>query len=388
MMGKQTFSILFFVLLASHSFSQSNYKEGYIITLQQDTVSGLLDFRTDQTNARLCRFKRTEQAAEEIYYPGEIVGYRFIREGKYYVTKQVKIDNEYQTFFLEFLIQGLKNLYYLPLDNGYFYFEGQDGMLVGVTKQPDQITEDYKVKEDNRYKGVMSYLFYDCLPLSMQTARVAFDKGSMIVFTKKYHDQMCDTGEECIIFENDYKRKFIKFDYSFFTGVELNDLKLVYTYFPSMLSISPVIGTGLNISSPRLMKSLYLNIETSLSAVSGVSDYIDNNQKYYRFNFNAGKIGFGTGLEYIYDKGRFRPAAGAGISLHKLFNLTENLKINDQVSSYRPLFNTLTTGLKAELGVDYETSKDQFVVVRLAFSAHRKTATESSNLRLKLGYKF
>lgn len=387
-MGKQIFSILFFVLLVSHSFSQSNYKDGYIITLDQDTITGLVDFRTDQTNARLCRFKRTEHAAEEIYHPGEIAGYRFIREGKYYVIKQVKIDNEYQTFFLEFLIQGLKNLYYLPLDNGYFYFEGQDGMLVGVTKQPDQITENYKVREDNRYKGVMSYLFQDCLPLSMQTARVGFDKGSMIVFTKKYHDQMCDTGEECIIFENDYKRKFIKFDYTLFAGVELNDVKLVYTYFPPMLSISPVIGAGLNISSPRLMKSLYLNIETSLSAVSGVSDYIDDYLRYYRYNFNAGKIGFGAGLEYIYDKGRFRPAAGAGISLHKLFNLTDTLKINDQVSSHLPLFRTSTTGLKAELGFDYQTSKNQFVIVRLAFSAHRKTSVESSNIRLKLGYKF
>jgi hypothetical protein len=387
-MGKQIFSIFFFVLLVSHSFSQSNYKEGYIITLQQDTVSGWLDFRTDQTNARLCRFKRTEHGAEEIFHPGEIAGYRFIREGKYYVTKQVKIDNEYQTFFLEFLIQGLKNLYYLPLDNGYFYFEGQDGMLVGVTKQPDQITENYKVKEDNRYKGVMSYLFYDCLPLSMQTARVAFDKGSMIVFTKKYHDQMCDTGEECIIFENDYKRKFIKFDYTIFTGAELNDVKLVNTYFPSMLSISPVIGGGLNISSPRLMKSLYFNIETSISAVSGISNYIDNYLNYCLYDFNAGKISIGAGLEYIYDKGRFRPAAGAGISFHKLFNLTDTLKINDRVSSYQPLFRTSTTGLKAELGFDYQTSKDQFVVVRLSFFAHRKTSTESSNLRLKLGYKF
>ena len=90
-MGKQIFSILFFVLLVSHSFSQSNYKDGYIITLDQDTITGLVDFRTDQTNARLCRFKRTEHAAEEIYHPGEIAGYRFIREGKYYVTDRKSV---------------------------------------------------------------------------------------------------------------------------------------------------------------------------------------------------------------------------------------------------------------------------------------------------------
>ncbi|MDD2285181.1 MAG: hypothetical protein PHQ11_07250, partial [Paludibacter sp.] len=353
------------ILSISSVLSQSNFKEGYIITLEQDTISGWIDFRTDQTNARICRFRPTKDAAEKVYRPAEIAGYRFVQEGKYYVSRIIDIENKPDTVFLEFLIQGMRNLYYLFSDNEYFIFEKEDGTLLPVTKRPDQILENYKAKEDNRYKGVMSYLFQDCLPLSRQTARIRFDKGSMIMFAKKYHDRMCDTGEECIIFENDYKRSFIKFDYTFFTGVELNSAKLVNTDFPVMLSISPVVGAGLGISSPRLMKSLYFKMDASIGGISGVSNYIDDYLKYFRYEFSAIKYNLGAGLEYIYDKGKFRPAAGAGISFQGITNLKDTLKINYEVNDYTTPFYNLTTGVKTGLGFDYQVKNDQFIVVRI-----------------------
>lgn len=46
--------ISFSVLWVSYSvFAQDNYNKGYIITLKQDTVQGLINLRTDKINAGL-----------------------------------------------------------------------------------------------------------------------------------------------------------------------------------------------------------------------------------------------------------------------------------------------------------------------------------------------
>ena len=66
-------------------FAQGNYKEAYIITLQNDTVYGFVDFSTDENNSKQCNFKKTLSATDVTQYaPGEIYGYRFVEEGKFY----------------------------------------------------------------------------------------------------------------------------------------------------------------------------------------------------------------------------------------------------------------------------------------------------------------
>ena len=45
-----------FLLLISTIYAQSNYRPGFIITLQKDTVYGVIDYRTDKINATRCVF--------------------------------------------------------------------------------------------------------------------------------------------------------------------------------------------------------------------------------------------------------------------------------------------------------------------------------------------
>lgn len=90
-------------------YAQSNYKQGYIITNENDTINGLIDFRTDRANSNVCKFKKSEKSDEQVFHPGEILGYRFIKEMKYYVSRTVEIDKIKQTVFLEYLVQGIKD---------------------------------------------------------------------------------------------------------------------------------------------------------------------------------------------------------------------------------------------------------------------------------------
>lgn len=378
--------IFFTYTVALHS--QTNFREGYIITLESDTLHGLIDFKSDYTNAELCRFMKNADSAVEIFNPGSIYGYRYVAEGKFYVSKTVEIDKVKKTFFLEYLLQGLKNLYYLPFNAGYFFFENPDGSLIGITKAPDKIIDQYKLKEDIRYKGVLSYVFRDCLPLSAETSKVSFDKASMIEITREYHERVCDTGEQCIIFEHDYKRSFLKVNYSFSGGFELFHLRLQDAGIQNALSLSPVIGAGVHISSPRVIKSLYLTLEGTLSAMSIAVDYLDVYQNYYKFGYKSLLTSLEAKVEYIYDKGRLRPAIGAGLTNNYMLNPERTYQKNNANFVTGPFIHKSLIGSAASIGFDYHLQKDQFIALRLLYAHHRSVFIESNTVQLKVGYKF
>ncbi len=393
-------SILTCVLIISSiifSFSQSNFKKGYIITNKNDTVFGLIDFRTDHTNSLLCKFKYFENVPDTIYKPTDISSYRFIEEGKYYVSRTVEIDKILRTVFLEYLVQGIINLYYLPESNGYYFFENQKGEIISTTKNRDVIVENNKIKQDNRYKGVMSYVFKDYLPLAQETSKAEFDRRSMIEYTKEYHDKICDSGEKCIIFENDYKKKFTKLDFSVYGGFEYNNIKINYDLIPEMYSYSPVVGAVLNISSPRVLKSLSLFFDLNMSGIAGACDYINNNPdsvSYNQYSYNGIKATLNSGFKYTYEKGNFRPSVEAGIS--KTFFL--NMK-SVQLTEYpddspvstienEVLPNQSIVGIMAGVGVDYMIKKNKFIVARLIYSRNNNYYIRNTTIQFKFGYKF
>ncbi len=107
---------LLLLLLASFfsltSYSQRNYQEGYVIPLQGDTLRGWIDFRSDKLNSTTCTFKADLTAQEREYYPKDIYGYRYLNDGKFYVSKEIEIDGVKKNVFLEFLLEGIENLYY------------------------------------------------------------------------------------------------------------------------------------------------------------------------------------------------------------------------------------------------------------------------------------
>ena len=390
-MRKTILCCLYFIIPIISIYAQSNYKEGYVITLENDTIYGWIDFRTDHINSVQCKFKERITESEKVYHPGEIDAYRFVNEGKYYVSRTVEIDSIEKKVFLEYLVQGMMNLYYLPDGNGYYFFENKDGSLAAITKKPDEIMDNSKLKVDNRYKGMLSYIFRDCPPLSVESSDAGFDRKSMIVYTKSYHDQMCYSGEKCIIFENDYKKKFTKFDFSFFSGFELNDIKLLKLYdinLPEMRSFSPVIGIGLNISSPRLVKSLSFIVDVTLSKIAGACDFKQSYMTYSQYNFSAIKFNMGGGLEYIYHKGKIRPAINAGIYNSNFFNLKSTIKTNSEIRENLILPPKFSTGIKAGLGVDYQLKNNKYIVVRILYLKHFDNFDLNHTYQLKLGYKF
>ena len=91
------FLILLFVYIGCIQ-AQRDYRKGYIITNQQDTIYGWIDYRGDLRNAKTCSFKKTETDRATDYSPSDIAAYRFI-DNKYYVSKNIgSAENPKQVF--------------------------------------------------------------------------------------------------------------------------------------------------------------------------------------------------------------------------------------------------------------------------------------------------
>lgn len=189
--------------------AQTDFRNGYYITLENDTVFGLLDYRGEVKNSQTCVFKNDDSAEPQKFNPGEIQSYRFT-DGKFYVSKKIETDSVERNVFLEFLVDGITNLYFLRDINNYKYFlEDKNGKFLELSNET--ITEKVDGKgeiqrKSNRYIGVLLASFADCKEIQPQINNVNLGHKSLINITKNYHNYVCDT-EECIVYEKKYNRQ-------------------------------------------------------------------------------------------------------------------------------------------------------------------------------------
>jgi len=262
-----------FVFIGVVTRAEDNYKNGYIITNTNDTIRGLIDLKINKLNSEMCRFKLSEKDEVKEYHPYEISGYRFVDEKKYYVSRTITQDSIVKKVFLEYLVQGMKDLYFYQNDNEYYFLEGENGKMNELSKEPDRIV-DNKIVSDDRYKGKLMYTFRDCVDIRRNIEKGRFDRKTMIELTRKYHEQKCNTGEECVVFENDYKRRFTRVNFIVYGGIE--NTKMTFKdadeiFFP-VTNLSPVIGAELCINDPRISKQFSLLIDVSMSKHNLVKD--------------------------------------------------------------------------------------------------------------------
>ena len=388
--------------------AQGNFKLGYIITKENDTINGWIDFRTDAQNMSVCKFKTDETGKAITYLPGEIYGYRFDLEGKFYVSREITINDTQRTVFLEYLLQGIMNLYYYIdiLTSGqemaYYFFENEAGIMTPVTKKPDQyITDDTRrghtlKHEDFRYTGLIKALFTDQEPISKKADKLKFNPQAMIQVAKEYHALVCTTGEECIVFETKEDKAYYQLKYAVYGGVHL-----LSEEYPGTI-IAPAIGVGLNVSIPRFSKQLSFQADLSFSNIHKTADYDTSNSPYYYIWVDTIRvtiyesylsyteltnifIPLQIGLKYSLGNGKIRPTIGGGFRLAASFGKKYKYKYN-----ITPLINSeynsviMEMGVFGSLGIEYILNNKHSIFL----SAGHVVYAPTSSSQFILGFTF
>jgi len=103
--------LLLLCLPMTRLFSQKDFAPGFIISLQNDTVRGLINQKNIVTSSHSCFFKTSPDSPETKYSAGEIRQYGLYK-GKLYVSKTVPEHGDSSAVFLEYLVDGIADLYF------------------------------------------------------------------------------------------------------------------------------------------------------------------------------------------------------------------------------------------------------------------------------------
>ena len=200
---------IFFVSLlaiSSVTYGQKDYKPGYIITNKNDTVYGFINLKSNYQNSRQCEFKRNIDQEPDTYLPFDIKSYR-IENSKFYVSKEVTLNDSTEKVFLEYLVDGIVNLYYLKvLDDEYYFIEKDSSMYQLSNSEIEYINKNGEkyVGDSKKYMGTLIYLFRDSPQTSKDVRSTSFDYRSLINITKEYHNSVCK-DYQCIDFTRSTK---------------------------------------------------------------------------------------------------------------------------------------------------------------------------------------
>jgi len=194
--------------------AQTDFRLGYIIKSTGDTINGKIDYRGDLLMSSVCRFKDKESEITE-YYPNDITAFRFI-DSKYYVSRE--INNK--KVFLEYLIKGKINVYYMRDEFGDHYYLDKEGVKLSELPYEEGIkyVDDKQVfYESTRHIGLLNIYMQDAPGFQSRIQSVKKpEHKNLIKLAEDYHNTVCE-GEKCIIYEK--KQPFIKVNFEVVAGV-------------------------------------------------------------------------------------------------------------------------------------------------------------------------
>jgi hypothetical protein len=277
--------------------AQSNYLNGYILKSEKDTIFGIIENKNYFDNSKFCDFKTSNAESITRFYPENTYGYRF-SNGKYYVSKNVDLDGKQVKLFMEYLIHGKLDIYFVQdIKNFNHYFASKDSLPLIELKYSEQtITDDgvQKIRESKQYIGLLNYFTGDCPSIKDEIPKLNEpDHKKLIHFAEKYHNLTC-TDEKCIVYEKKLPRK-IKLNIG---GGQTylysnNDFVLKQGFVPDY-------GFNLLFQQSQRNEGVYLGIGLyRLPGFNGI--LIDDFQIPLSVNYYKIKMGFSPLLTYEFD---------------------------------------------------------------------------------------
>lgn len=318
---KQDFALIMKFIFATICFmplitlAQGDYRNGFIIKTNGDSIGGFVDYRTDEFSSKVCLFKFKRGQKKIRYLPEDLKGYGFIND-KYHETREVAIDGkDKELAFMEILVKG--NISLLKFSDLYYIEKDSLFLLPENTKE---VVRQGFVKTDMRYVGILNYILSDC---NLKADETKYEEKDLTNLIQNYNRCKGIAGKEYKV-NQPWLRPF----YSAFAGLDNSQFKLdnyeVNTFKPSL---SATGGLSVDLSSPRLYDKIFLVTELWLvkKLYQGYSELKQSNETIrsdiflnesfikipigFRFNFLSENrtpyVKFGV-VRYISTKSSFR----------------------------------------------------------------------------------
>lgn len=229
-------------LLTCKLYSQHDYRPAYIINLNHDTIPCFIDYNGNMNYE--CYYKKTIESEAEKFKPFEIISFRFV-DDKYFISKEVIVRNSYirinelefiggnsegkitqskylhegthkENVYLEFLVEGEINLYYLKdkEKNEHYFLETKDGQILDLTIEEVQTYCNgviRSIEKKNVYQNIIKATMSSKPEIFGEIKKTGFQHRDLIELTKDYHNLVCK-DQQCIIYQRKLKPMKVKLD--------------------------------------------------------------------------------------------------------------------------------------------------------------------------------
>lgn len=176
------------------------YEQGYIITQEGDTLTGLIERKDEIHLSHSVKFKVSPSDSVVVYKPGNIQGFGFILDENHFSEVAVDIWQDHLKIttprFAKVLARGETTLYKLPLavqerneiflkNNIYLYVLEKEGIFLTL----GQYEFEYKkrIGVDKKYIGILKAAMSDCLPHDYISDKLEFKDASIIKLVEQYN---------------------------------------------------------------------------------------------------------------------------------------------------------------------------------------------------------
>lgn len=290
-------------------YSQENFKPGFIVDNNKDTIKGLIDYRNWAITPKKFKFKIQSNSETKVYSSTDILSFGVA--GEIYTSGIVIVedgplnsmdhDNLWQfheridTTYLQVLVDGPKSLYYLEDENQKIhFFIGQSGKFdrlmfkVYNTKYNNISIE----KRDEKYKGQLNIYLQDCSSIQKKISSSEYKKNELIKLFKDYYE--CKNSE--ITYH--YKVEKNKSEFGLLAGLSFTQLKFIadkeFSYlkkadFP--ISTNLAFGVFWNILFSRQKDRISFNNEVLYCSYKAVSNNVRSSDNNDIYDITTGSIG-------------------------------------------------------------------------------------------------
>ena len=319
-------SIISFLLaiVATAIMAQTNPKPGYVITNTGDTIRGVIDFRTNEKLSKQCEFWANGEKEVKVYQPGDIEGFRFDNNGKYFVARRLNVTGTPELYFAEFMVQGKMNLYCVTYKTDeYYFFEREDGEMAELTNRYTsymsidaavQGTKDI-VKEKKRQYGKVKMLLQQSKSAVADMDDNNMTRKKLVNVVRDYHNEVCTDGSSCMVYEYNEKTDRVKTHLKAFAGfayysTEMTDMQSDQDMnFPGS---TYEIGVGVEIDLERVMKDFSVEFGLGLTPKYKSTCEEGGVDKTYSYTYEKSILTFAVGGVKRFGNGKIRPIVRAG----------------------------------------------------------------------------
>jgi hypothetical protein len=312
--------LLLLLVLPIAAFSQKDFRPGFVVLNNGDTVRGLILYRLGSRISDECTYRATKKGETRVYKANELQSYA-VTNDKYYASMALDSATK-EKVFVEKLVTGKVSIF-----RYHDTFFAEKDKLYKLEKSVKKVNDKnvWYEQEYKKYAGTLNFLTLDCGSMGGKAFNADLNEHDLVGLAVEYNRCMDHPYV-------DYKQFKPHHTISYYpiVGVSSTNLSFSSDYYhyitskrTTVSSVAPAYGVGVEFVQPRSIENLSANIELIFSN-HHFSDLAENERNMMHItediNIDYSRLRIPLSLKYNFTTGQTSPYVRFGFMMNLFFN--------------------------------------------------------------------